>query len=186
MRRVLWLAALLVLLPGMGDAQSPGIGYSPRPSQTMVLCVTAATVGNVDGGTDTLFTCTLPAGILAKDGDAIHITAAGTYAANTNSRVIELKFGSQAVISSVVNTTATYISWQIDHAIIVRTGASTQAVQAAYFHGNLGVSAAYGRTRQTATLSVDNSTAITVLITGTGVATNDITLQWALVTLVRA
>lgn len=85
-------------------------------------------VGNVGAGEDTLHTYTLPAGMLAADGQAVEVEAIVTFAANANNKRIRLYFGATAVFDT--GSVAQNGGSAVIRATIARTGAATQRAMA--------------------------------------------------------
>ncbi len=86
-------------------------------------------VGNTaDTNADNLITFALGGADLNTNGDAVRITAYGTFAANTDNKTVICYFGGTAIA-----TGATAIlnggSWKVD-ALVTRTGAATQIATA--------------------------------------------------------
>lgn len=84
--------------------------------------VTSAQTGNNTDET-TLWSYSLPAGTLASDGQAVRITAFGTFAANANTKTINLKFGGTTLrqFSSTFNNQTWVMTGEV-----FRTGATAQ------------------------------------------------------------
>lgn len=101
---------------------------NPLPS---ILYTTSVPVGNVGAGPDTLFSYTLigtyeDKTTLANVGDSLWIRAAGTVAANANSKQLKLIYGT----TTLFDTTAQLQSggdWELD-ALIMRNAATVQRI----------------------------------------------------------
>lgn len=87
---------------------------------------TQAATGN-DTNPTVLFTYSLPANTLSRDGSAIRVTHFGSLAANGNTKTIAATFGSTTV--STDNGAINSGGWQITY-IVVRTGSATQVIPA--------------------------------------------------------
>jgi hypothetical protein len=131
-------------------------------------------VGNTGAAETTLATKTIDVGTLAKQGSSILILAAGKTAANGNSKTIKLKFGSTTIftITSAMNN----VDWTLE-AEVVRTGATAQITYAQFVASSLSTS-------QVGTAAIDLAAATTVSVTGTGVASSDVSFYyWKLILL---
>lgn len=103
---------------------------------------------------------------LKNNKDILSFSFKGTYAANANNKKLEIKFGSQIIF----DTTALAINggaWIFDVEVI-RTSASTQDIFVKGFYNDLA---------KTAYIAGTQSDNITIKLTATGVATNDIELK---------
>lgn len=147
--------------------------YTPTGVLTRTTALTQTTAVTTE---ETLWTYSLPANVLAVDGQALRITLRGTVAANGNAKTIRIKFGASSVTLNPVTTTPNGVVWRAE-AVIVRISGTSQY---------LFTSAMFGATAQpegaiapAATLSG----AVTISITGqNGVASAaDITLYRAIV-----
>jgi len=90
------------------------------------LTVNTTDVGNVGVGEDDLMTYSVPAGILAGNGDYIEFTMSFDLAANGNTKQVKVKFGATTIYASGAQA-------QNDGVIeitgkIIRTGAATQRI----------------------------------------------------------
>jgi hypothetical protein len=87
---------------------------------------TNLTQAGTDAGIDedTIWSYTLPANTLATNGDAVRVTAWGTYASNGNNKTLKFKYDSATHLTTGVQT-YNGVAWRID-AIIARVGASSQ------------------------------------------------------------
>lgn len=86
--------------------------------------VNTTAVGNVGAGEDDLMTYTVPANVLAVNGDRLEFRMAGTFAANANNKRVRIKYGA----TTLLDTTALAFNaaeWAVNGQII-RTGATTQ------------------------------------------------------------
>jgi hypothetical protein len=103
---------------------------------------------------------------LKNNGDILTFSFKGTYASNGNNKQLEIEFGSQTIF----DTTALAINggaWIFDVEVI-RTSASTQDIFVKAFYNDLA------KTAYIAGIQSDN---ITIKLTATGVATDDIELK---------
>jgi hypothetical protein len=147
---------------------SAATGWKARPG-TLVMDTTQT--GNVGSGEDTLQTYTLPAGMLKDDGDAIRITVGGKSALNGNSKTLNIRFGGIAgTIVLQLNVTTSGTHWT-GTALIVRTAAATQKAIAPALTGGGTVNVVY------ATPAQDLTSAVTILVTGSATADDDILKQ---------
>jgi len=90
------------------------------------LTVNTTDAGNVGAGEDDLITYSVPAGLLAANGDYIEFTMSFDLAANANAKQVKVKFGATTIYASGSQT-------QNDGVIeitgkIIRTGAATQRI----------------------------------------------------------
>ncbi|PYM27947.1 MAG: hypothetical protein DMD80_13955 [Candidatus Rokuibacteriota bacterium] len=84
-----------------------------------------AGVGNLaDTTDDTLFSTTIKAKTLPKDGDRLVVSAWGVFAVNGNNKRVTMQFGATTLVSSGVVVLNGKAWWLI--AEIVRSGAATQ------------------------------------------------------------
>jgi hypothetical protein len=150
------LLCLLSLLALPASAQTV-TGAGPLPK---LLYQNSATVGSgADLTEDTLYTTTLPAGILANVGDTLHYTARGLCAGNTDSKSARVKFASLN-ISNVACTVAGNTSWYTE-GYIVKIGPSQQAWMSIYNSAsNITIS------NQSSVATVTDTGTITFSVTG--------------------
>lgn len=104
-----------------------------------ILDAQAGTVGNVGSGEDTLYSLTVPGGLLANDGDSLRITLWGTIglASMASKRaILRLTLGGSSLEVEGVTSgalagfdTGGQEDWQLE-VVITRTGASAQAATA--------------------------------------------------------
>ena len=92
LRKTMLLAALLVLLPGMGDAQTPGINYYPGVT-SKVLAAAVPAVATSGTSEEVLYTYSLPGGMIGKDGDTLQLLFTGQTAANGNTKTARFRIG---------------------------------------------------------------------------------------------
>lgn len=83
-----------------------------------------ASVGNVGAGEDDLVVFTVPAGVLASAGDSLAFDVTGTFAANTNTKQVKVKFGATTLIDST-SQIFNGVTWRA-HGRISRVTATTQ------------------------------------------------------------
>lgn len=124
------------------------------------LFITGTSVGNgADLTEDTLQSFTIPANTLANVGDTIHIYAAGTLGATTDSKTPRIKVGGTNLV--VATTAASTLTKWYASVIIMKTGTNTQTYMTTT-SGNTAVLA--GITNGTLTLT--DSATIALLVTG--------------------
>lgn len=127
-------------------------------------------VGNVGTGEDDLQTSLLKQASLAAAGDGYHITAWGTFANNANAKTLKMYFGSAVILTNslTINVAGT---WKID-AYVFCTGDNTQKSVAHL--ATFGAAAAAVNDVETASLTEDDGSDITVKCTGQATDDNDI------------
>lgn len=128
-----------------------------------------ASVGNVGGGEDDLFTNTLVVNQFAANGDKIRYTAGLTLANNVNAKVIKGYFAGTAVIDSTGLDLASIAGQVSVEFTVIRTGVATARVIA-----KLLVSPTLSVIKQTDIAGLDWAAVKIAKLTGTGVADNDI------------
>lgn len=79
---------------------------------------------------ETLATYSVTAGYVANDGEAIRITASGTFAANGNTKTVKVKFGGNTYVTNAATTAPNGLSWSAV-VTIFRSG-STSAIGSGY------------------------------------------------------
>lgn len=131
--------------------------------------------GNVTTGEDTLYSKSIPANVLATDGDSLYISLYGLLANNANSKVFRVKFGATTLLTTSSNPSSD-ISWVITGEI-TRTSATTQVSMFQVKGYTLSTADASGLTVTTSAETL--SGAVTFLVTGEGVDTNDLILKSA-------
>jgi hypothetical protein len=156
--------------------QNVGGGASAGPGlvATQTLENQEATIGNVAGGEDTLATYTIPANQLVTDGDAIHVQAFGTFENNVNLKRLRMRFGSTTIFDTggVYAPGGTGIGWQLRGTIVRRSGAiQTSCVEAAMALGTAGTWTTIAPPAETM------ANAIILVLTGEGIASNDIVMN---------
>lgn len=133
--------------------------------------VNTSAVGNVGTGEDDLMTYSVPASMLDTNGQSLCGRATGTIANNVNAKRLRLKFGSTTILDTGAAgiPVSAAISWTLDFEII-RTGATTQKVNANLSTNNATLASYVGVTTASETLSG----AVTLKLTGEAVSNNDI------------
>ena len=132
------------------------------------LVTDVAPVGNVGVGEDDLITYSLPSSTLVTDGQAVRITAWGVTANNANAKTLKLYFGAM-MAGSVALDTSSASNWMVQ-ALVIRTGAATQAALRYYGTHGTTFKGTGGTTTPTETLSG----AVTIKCTGDATADDDI------------
>lgn len=99
----LWLC-LLVLLPAGAGAQEGGIRMYPAPCNGRMITYATPNVTTTGLVEETLATVTIPAGLLARDGDMVVLRAVWTTAANANTK--NIRFTANSVSIGQTATTA--------------------------------------------------------------------------------
>lgn len=128
-----------------------------------------ASVGNVGTGEDTLASYLIPADVLATNGDSLWFEASGTMAANVNSKILRIRFGSGATTLVYQSSSNLDDSDWVIRGGIVRTGAATQRGYATLTWNGSGtiVNVETG-------LNHTLSGAATLSVTGEAVSNNDL------------
>jgi hypothetical protein len=137
-----------------------GLGATPSGS-VMVRLSTQATVGgvaNVSTSETDLYTYTMPANALNANNQSVRVTCWGNFAANGNTKAVNVYLGS-SVIASMAGLTDSGTSWTVQ-TLAIRTGAATQNRMAVNTHGGTV-------TTQTGTGNQDTTAAIIIKVTGT-------------------
>lgn len=140
----------------------------------MVISSNTTTVGNTSTGETDLDSFALPADSLNRTGDAVHLYASGSFAANANTKRIRAYFGTTVLF----DTTALAFNgttWSLE-LLIVRTGSASQKIMTR-FDANDAVMVAtpYPFTKYT-TAAIDLTLSETIKLTGQAPAgaSNDI------------
>jgi hypothetical protein len=123
-------------------------------------------IGSIGASSD-LMSYTLSKNSLITTGDYIDINAFGTFASNANNKTISLVFGS-TTIYTIGATAINSGSWDLK-ARIIRTGSATQEIMV---DAN-GTNAVLIKTKYTAGTE-DLTTDLTIKVSATGVADNDV------------
>jgi hypothetical protein len=127
-----------------------------------------------------LYTRTVPANTLAVNGTTLRITACGTLAADTDSKTVRIRWGGigGTIASVVVDATAAVTNWRMD-ALITRIGSNAQrlnGVGTMFNTSNNNI----GKSQNTvATAAQSDTSAIDIVVTGTGVNPSDIVFEAA-------
>jgi hypothetical protein len=128
-------------------------------------------VGNVGAGEDDLKSTTLPAHVLSETGDYVDIEAWGLTANNANAKTLKLYFGTVAILDLAL-TASIAGRWYIK-ARVVRTGNDTQDWQWTILEGIVTLAANKNAVSH-GTATQDEEAILTVKLTGTGTANDDI------------
>lgn len=146
------------------------------------LTTNTTAVGNITTGEDNLMTYSVPANVLATNGDTIRFYASGIFAATVNSKQLRVYFGSTVILVPASDPgTAQDIEWVIDGEII-RTGSATQKAWVRFQSQNVAIGTSINYLETTAPTET-LSGAVTLKITGEATATDDIkqetlTVDW--------
>lgn len=136
------------------------------------------TTGTIaDTNETTLFTNTLNAGVLDRNGRGVRVTAWGTLANTANTKTIKLYFGGTVI--ATYSAAGQNVPWYVE-GIVLRTGASAQLYNVLIQVGVAPISVT------PATTAIDTTAAIILKVTGTNglAALNDIVLTGAVVELI--
>jgi len=128
-----------------------------------------ASVGNVGGGEDDLFTNNVAVNQFATNGDKIKVTVGLTLANNSNAKVIKSYFGGTVVLDSTGLDMTSIAGNVVIEYTVIRTSTTTARVIA-----KLLVSPTLSVIKQTDIAGLDWAVIKVVKTTGTGVADNDI------------
>jgi hypothetical protein len=123
-------------------------------------------VGNVGSGVDDLMTYTLPAGMLATNGDRVKFRASLALANNANVKNINFLIGGQSIVS--LNSIIVFDQMVMDYEV-VRVDSTTVRVN--YVATRLATGANY---IGYVSISLTLANTQVILVTGEGVANNDI------------
>lgn len=137
--------------------------------------INSTAVGNVTTGEDDLMTFSLPANTMRSTGAGIRIVAWGTKANNANAKTLKLYFGTTAIMTTSLGTSAAG-NWRIT-AEVLRTGASTQDWNSAMVGTDTDI--------EKGTATETETSAITIKCTGDATATNDIVQEGLIVEVLR-
>lgn len=124
-------------------------------------------VGNTAGAETTLLTSTIDFNTLTLTGQSIMVTAAGTTAANANSKTIKLVLGSTTLFT-ISSTSLNNLSW-IMQAEIVCQGSTSQYTLVSFVATGLSTSTVL------TTPTEDLGTSLTLKVTGNGAGASDVT-----------
>jgi len=145
-----------------------GSGSGSGGSSNVTRFITNQNQIGYPGGVTTeqdLQTVALTAGLLATNGQALRIVAAGTFASQSTVRTIRLYFGATQIALYQSGTGGPF-NWQID-AIVWRLGATSQYAKGIAFSGTNNVS---GTNQQSLTSPAETlANAITIKTTGQSV-----------------
>ncbi len=151
-----------------GTVKSTAGTGTAEPVMVGTISVNTTAVGNVGAGTDDLMTYSLPANSLSANGKGVRVKAWGTTANNANAKAITFQFGSTSVVSSSLAISQVGV-WYVE-VMVFRTGANAQAYISELINRGVGNNA--NATEGSATET--DTSAITIKMTGVGVADNDI------------
>lgn len=143
------------------------------------LLVDTTAVGNVGTGEDDMIAETLEGGTLAANGQALRITAWGTFAANANNKRARLYFGATAVADTGV-IAQNGGSWRLE-ALVVRTGATTQKASGMAASSD---AATLGAKHTASTPAETLASNVTIKTTGEATSNDDVQCQALLVELI--
>ena len=137
-------------------------------------CLETDTTQNAtdDGTEETLWTYSLPANTLDENDDSLEIMVAGTFAADTDTKTIDLKFGSTD-IGTITSSSQSVRTFRLD-ATLVRTGVGSQKAVAGF-----NVPSGTSEPVTYATSTEDETGAITIALTGDGTNASDIVYEMA-------
>lgn len=126
-------------------------------------------VGNVGAGEDDLLTTSLPANLLAVNGDSVRVFAAGSFATSVNSKRLRIRYGSTLLFDSTALSISLAADW-VAYVEIVRTGATAQLASVSLTTGSTVLLASAAVVTAAETLSG----AVTLKITGEATSDNDV------------
>jgi hypothetical protein len=132
-------------------------------------------VGNVGTGEDNLKSYTLPANSLIADDRGVRITAWGTKANNADAKTLKLYFGSAAILTHSLGTSAAG-NWKIE-ALVFRTGSSTQDYMADLTGTDTD--------QESGTATETDTSTIVIKCTGEATSNNDIVQDGLLVEFIQ-
>lgn len=145
------------------------------------LNVNVTDTGNVGAGEDDLHTYTLPAGTLGRDAESVEVEYALTFAANANNKRVRAYFGATAILDTGAGAQSG--GTLVIRARVFRTGAATQKAHASFA---CTIGSAFGVSTANLTTPAETlANAITIKVTGEGVANNDIVARTSSVRLVN-
>lgn len=151
---------------GLSVPLGASTGYAVVGGRVCTTTTSASTTGTT---IETLATCTLPAEALSVDGMGVKVKAWGMTAANANSKVFEIYFGS-TICASI---TTTMSGWAVvEETTILRTGASTQSCAGTAIASNVAFDTDYREPAESTAASI----AITAKAT-TATASGDFTFK---------
>ncbi|MET0623104.1 MAG: hypothetical protein ABW250_09015 [Pyrinomonadaceae bacterium] len=170
LRKLTWAnlkASLKTYFDGIYQA---ALGYTP-----VRVLFNAYSGANVNAAETDLASYPMPAGTLGADGKRLRITVFVSCAANANAKSVRLYFGSTIIF---MPNAVGINGGNVHHVFnVTRTGASTQHLfgRPSYGNSNTGNEAGNGARYEAPTENTAN--AITIKVTGQGVATNDLLLR---------
>lgn len=158
-----WYTKRVHLTPGSGTANDAKVGG--------VMKVNTTGVGNVGTGEDDLITYSIAANTLSTNGMSVWFQAAGTIANNINAKRIRVKLGSTTLFDTGAAgiPVSNAIDWSISGRII-RTGATAQMCFV-IMNTNNATLASYC---DYSTAAEDETTALTLKLTGEATTNNDV------------
>lgn len=165
---------------GRGGLREVLKGFAKRAVSSFLVHVA---VGNVGAGEDDLQSVSLPALSLKESGDYVRIRAWGIAANNANAKTLKAYFGTQVVLNLAL-TASIAGKWFVD-VIVSRTGKDTQDWVMEIRESTAAALAALKQAQDNGTATQDEDAAITVKLTGTGVATDDIVQEGMIVEVLR-
>lgn len=138
-----------------------------------VLTVITTQTGNTLTGEDDLASYSVPANTLAVNGQSLWFEAWGTFAANSNSKTVRVRFGTTG--TNLISTLTGVLNgggWSV-RGRIIRTGAATQKAN------GTAIASASGTADSDTVTGLDQtlSGAVTLKVTGEATATNDVVLE---------
>jgi hypothetical protein len=154
-----------------GSGQAPtfrALATTDLPSTVpLSLFTSTASASNVSTGETNLITYSLPANTLSANGQKVRITAVANFAANANTKIARVYFGSTQVVSyGGTDSGKTFVGV----GVVVRTGATSQVGFSQIQVGSLSGLAVSSTPAETL------SGAITIKLTGqSGTASGDVT-----------
>jgi hypothetical protein len=119
------LGAALFLLACPASSQTVTTAFQ-RP--LLMFQSTTVNGNGADTTEDTLYTTTIPAGLLQNVGDTLHVVVKGTAAASTDTKVLRIRFGN-TLVSNFNCVAVGQVAWYFD-AYIMKTGSNTQSTTA--------------------------------------------------------
>ena len=159
-------------------ARSIGGSTSVAPVPTTASVNTTA-VGNVDTGEDDLMSYAVPANTLSANGRVVKITAWGTSANNANAKTLKLKVASTNILTFSMSVSVAG-RWDVE-AYVIRTGVDAQDYKVHLDEQDSAFTSPSGMDIEVGSLTEDDGAAITIKMTGEGVATNDIVQEGMIV-----
>ncbi len=141
------------------------------------LDVNVTSTSNASSTQTDLMSYTLPASSMSSDGKGLRVTAWGVTANNANAKTLRVQFGSTELFSTSLPVSVAG-TWKAVSEVI-RAGVSSQVAMTTLWTNTSSGVAQIGLTSSTA--AEDQSSGITVKVTGTGGAGSDITQRGQLV-----